>query len=89
MDRYCIKDLHEPSKDELLERYAEKPVRGFLVVDVLGLDEEGAKVYCYSDYELRNSDLPVRIYVAEGTSKGETLYYLSQVIKKLKEDWDD
>jgi hypothetical protein len=58
-------------------------------VDVFGLDEEGARIFCYPDHELRNSDLPVRIYIAKGTSKGETLYHLSQVIKKLKEGWDD
>lgn len=87
-DRLEFDDSMEPSVEELLERYAQKPVRGFLIVDVLGLDEQGARVNCYSGYELRNSDLPVRVYVAEDTKQGEALYCLAQVIRALKEDWN-
>lgn len=75
-----------PSVEELLKSHAEKPVRRFLTVDVFGLDEKGASLHCYPDFELRNSDLPVRVYIAEGTSKGEVLFYLSEIIKELKKE---
>lgn len=52
----------------------------------MSLDEKGASIHCYSDSELRNSDLPVRVYIAKGTSKGEVLFYLSEILKELKKE---
>ena len=73
--------------EELLKSYAEKPSRRFLVVDVHRLDEEGVDVECYPETELRNTDTPARIYIPEGTTKGETLFYLSRAIKVLRKEW--
>jgi hypothetical protein len=30
---------------------------------------------------------PVRVQILEGTTKGEVLYYLLEIVKMLREDW--
>jgi hypothetical protein len=81
----------EPIKEELLQRAAEKPVRGLFTVDIYGLDEDGAFFFGYPDFELRNSDIPVRVQLADGTSRGEILYYLRKLSEKIRDDygWND
>ena len=86
-DRLEFDNFVGMSAEELLESYAGKPARRFLVVDVHRLDEEGVNVECYRETELRNTDTPAHLYIPEGTTKGEALFYLSRAIKVLKKDW--
>ncbi len=95
-DRYKIKDqlkpngvirYPRPSKEKLLEHYAQLPVRGVLQVDAIGVYEGGARIYTSPAFELSFFDVPVRVSVAEGTSKDEVLFYLAEIAKTLDEDW--
>ena len=85
--RHFVKDIDKPDREALLQSYAEKPLRGFLTMDVHGLDEDGALIHIYSEFVPRRSDLPVRIRVAEGTRQDEIVYYLAEAIKAVKRDW--
>ncbi len=79
-------EIEHLTKDELLDYYATKSVRRFLQIDAHGLCEEGAIIHSGAVCELRNTDNPVRAYIAEGTTKGEVLFYLSEIIKELKKE---
>ena len=79
--------IHEPSLEELLELAAEKPVRGFLQVDAHGFSKRGAVIHTGFVYELRHSNNPVRLQIAERTHKKEVLRHLSEIAKVLEEDW--
>jgi hypothetical protein len=82
-----VRRIHKPTREELLEHYAEKTVRGVLEIDAHGLCEEGVVIHTNQLYDLRNSDVPVRIQIMEGAKAGEVLYYLSEVAQMLREDW--
>ena len=82
-----ISTLHKPTQEELLKSYAEKPVRGFMVIDAHGLCEDGVVIHTNFGFALRNTDNPVRVEISEGTTRGEVLYYLLEIVKMLREDW--
>jgi hypothetical protein len=82
-----IRTIAKPTQEELLLSYAEKPVRGFMQIDAHGLCEDGVVIHTNFLYELRNSDNPVRVLISEGTTRGEVLYYLLEIVKMLREDW--
>lgn len=85
-ERIRLTTKHQPSKEELLQAAAEKPVRRVLTVDVHGLDEDGPVFDGYPDSELRNSDIPIRVQVADGTSRGELLFYLRKLLEEIRND---
>jgi hypothetical protein len=86
-DRIRLGDIsQEPTKEELLKRAAEKPVRGLFTIDIYGLNEDGADMFAYPDFDLRNSDIPVRVQLANGTSRGEVLFYLRELLDKVRDD---
>lgn len=87
--RRSMEDPNTPTKEELLKRAAEKPVRAFTTLDVLGFDENGAQIFSYKDSELRHTDGPVRVSILEGTDPGVAVYCLSQIIKKIKVEKGD
>jgi hypothetical protein len=82
-----IRTIAKPTHDGLLRSYAQKSVRGFMQVDAHGLCEDGVVIHTHFLYELRNSDNPVRVLIPEGTTRGEVLYYLLEIVKMLREDW--
>jgi hypothetical protein len=82
-----ITSIAKPTREGLLESYAKKPVRGFMVIDAHGLCEDGVVIHTNFDYELRNSDNPVRVMIPEGTTRGEVLYYLREIMAVVREDW--
>jgi hypothetical protein len=82
-----IGTIAKPTREELLLSYADKPVRGFMQVDAHGLCEDGVDINTHFLYELRNSGNPVRVQIFEGTTRGEVLYYLQEIVKMLREDW--
>ena len=82
-----IRTIAKPTREELLLPYAEKLVRGFMQVDAHGLCEDGVIIHTNFIFELRNSDNPVRVQIPEGTTRGEAMYYLQEIVKMLKEDW--
>ena len=79
--------IHKPTQEELLEHYATKLIRGVLEIDAHGLCEEGVVIHTCQLYDLRNSDVPVRMQIMEGAKAGEVLFYLSEVMQMLREDW--
>lgn len=89
-ERILLAKRHQPSKEEILRAAAEKPVRGVFTLDIHGLHEEDAVIHGYPDCELRNSDIPVRVQVAEGTGRGELLFYLRRLLEEIRDDrgWD-
>jgi hypothetical protein len=82
-----IMTIHKPTREGLLQSYAEKPVRGFMEIDAHGLCEDGTIIHTNFGFELRNSANPVRVQIVEGTTRGEALYYLQEIVKMLREDW--
>lgn len=82
-----IMTIAKPTREGLLLSYAEKPVRGFMQIDAHGLCEDGVIIHTNFIFELRNTDNPVRVLIPEGTTRGEVLYYLLEIVKMLKEDW--
>ena len=82
-----IRTIAKPTREEVLLSYAEKPLRGFMQVDAHGLCEDGVVIHTNFLYELRNSDNPVRVQIPEGTTRGEVLFYLQEIVKMLREDW--
>jgi hypothetical protein len=82
-----IGTIAKPTREELLLSYADKPVRGFMQVDAHGLCEDGVVIHTNFLFELRNTDIPVRVLIPEGTTRGEVLYYLLEIVKMLREDW--
>jgi hypothetical protein len=91
-------NLREPTREELLEEYARKPVRCFLQVDgwedepsmdsVVHLDEEGHVLMSGMRYELRNTDLPLRVQIYEGSDKEAVLTLLSKAHTWLERGWE-
>ena len=82
-----IMTIAKPTHEELLRSYAEKPVRGFMQIDAHGLCEDGPIIHTHFLFELRNTDNPVRVLIPEGTTRGEVLFYLLEIVKMLREDW--
>jgi hypothetical protein len=82
-----IMTIAKPTHESLLASYAEKSVRGFLEIDAHGLCEDGVIIHTDFVYDLRNSDLPVRVQIHEGTTRGEALYYLREIMDMLGADW--
>lgn len=86
-----------PSREQLLSEYAHKPVRRFAHIDcwvengsntVLPGDGERYVVMGGETYELRNTDFPVRVQIADGTNKETALDLLAKAYSVLAEDWD-
>ena len=77
------------NKEGLILEYAQKPVRHYLQIDGFLPDEcddlitsgrDGyGMVFCES-YELRRSDISVRIHILEGTQKKDALALLKKSI---------
>jgi hypothetical protein len=82
-----IKTIAKPTREGLLASYAKKPLRAFMEIDAHGLCEDGALIHTNFGFDLRNSYNPVRVQILEGTTKGEVLYYLLEIVKMLREDW--
>lgn len=85
-ERILLAKEHQPSKEELLRAAAEKPVRRVFTVDAHGLDEEGAVFDGYRDFELRNSDLRMRVSFPDGITRGEMLFYLCRLMETVRDD---
>src|SRR5215210_1235686 len=91
-------NLREPTREELLEEYARKPVRCFLQVDgwedkhsedpVVHLDEEGHVLMSGMRYQLRNTDFPLRVQIYEGSDKEAVLTLLSKAHTWLERGWE-
>lgn len=96
--------MERPTKEELLSKYAKKPVRRLLQLDgfsmwmgVCGeppepteLFPDGYDVFAGETYELRSSgpDLAVRLHVAEGADRGQVLALLDKIRDWLTDDYD-
>jgi hypothetical protein len=89
--------LKVPSREQLLSEYALKPVRRFAQIDcweedggntVLPGDGERYVVMGGETYELRNTDFPVRIQIADGADKETVLDLLAKAYSVLAEDWE-
>lgn len=90
--------LPEPTREEVLEEYAHKPVRCFLQVDgwedkhggdpVVHPDEEGHVLTSGMRYELRNTDFPIRVQIYEGSNKEVVLTLLSKAHTWLERGWE-
>jgi hypothetical protein len=93
----------QPTKDELLAKYAEgsRVVRGFLQLDgwriapgdedhIMQPDADGDACFSRSTYELRASpgNLVVRVQIHEGAQKEETLRLLRKLTDWLEQDWE-
>ena len=52
------REIHEPTKEQLLEQYANMQVRGVLRVDALALCAEGAIIGSIPEYELSSGNPP-------------------------------
>ncbi len=87
-----------PSRESLLQKASGKPVRYFLQLDgdisqlrddVWGHDEEGHGTMAGGVFELRNTDFPVRVQIAEGTSKPDALALLGKLMRWLEKDWEE
>ena len=89
---------HEPSNEErvheervkewFLREAAETPMRRFYFIDVHGLSGDGLVIRGYAASEPRDSDNPMRITLADGTTQGEFLFYLSELRERAENDWD-
>ncbi len=86
-ERIRLTTKHQPSKEELLRAAAEKPMRRVFTVDAHGLDEDGPVFDGYPDFELRNSDLRMRVSFPEGITRGEMLFYLSRLVEAIKDEY--
>ena len=82
-----IRTIAKPTHEALLASYAKKPVRAIMEIDAHGLCEDGVVIHTNFGFELRNSYNPVRVQILEGTSRGEALYYLREIMAMLKVDW--
>jgi len=98
------KERSVPTKEELLRKYAEKPVRRFLQLDgfsvwtgVVGeppepteLFPDGYDVFAGETYELRASgpELAVRVHIAEGADREQVLALLDNIRGWLEEDYE-
>lgn len=85
-----------PSRKELLDAYAQKPVRRFYQVDGwydpdgFGLcepDEDGHVITGGEHYELRNSDFPIRVYINQDSDPATVAALLRKVIEWVESDW--
>ena len=74
------------TREDLIEASARKPVRRLLQADVHGLGEEGARIIAEPVLELRSSDAPMRLQIAEGVAEGEALYFLAELRRLIVED---
>ena len=75
------------TREDLIEASARKPVRRLLQADVHGLCEEGARIIAEAVLELRLSDAPMRLQIAEGVGQGEALFFLAELKRLVEEDW--
>jgi hypothetical protein len=81
-----IRTIHKPTQEELLKSYAQKPVRGVMVIDTHGLCEDGLVIHTNFGFALRNTDNPVRLEISEGATRGEVLYGIQEIAKMLREE---
>jgi len=87
-DRLRLDDCkYEPTKEELLEKAAQKSVRKLFTIDV-ELDDDTVLIDCYPDCELRNLDAPMRVQVADGMSQGEFLFYWRKIGEEARNNWN-
>ncbi len=86
-----------PSREQLLSEYAHQPVRRFAQIDcwqedgnttILPGDGERYMVLGGETYELRNTNFPVRIQIADDADKETVLELLAKAYRVLTEDWD-
>jgi hypothetical protein len=52
------------------------------------LEEGGVVVSGYPDSEPRNMDVPMLVKISDGMSQGEFLFYLQEIEKEARIDWD-
>ncbi len=81
------REIHKPTKEQLLEQYAYMPLRGVLRVDALALCAEGVIITSTPEYEPSFENPPVRLLLAEGTDRGVAQFYIAEIAKMLDEDW--
>jgi hypothetical protein len=91
-------NLREPTREELLEEYARKPVRCFLQVDgwednhggntVVHPDEEGHVLTSGMRYELRKTNYPMRVQIYEGSDKEAVLTLLNKAHTWIERGWE-
>jgi hypothetical protein len=55
--------------------------------DVMPLDEQGYGIMSTCVYELRNCTMPVRLQIAEGTTKDDAIALLQRITAYLEKDW--
>jgi hypothetical protein len=92
--------LGEPSAQDLLERYSQKPVRRFLQVDAhdanlldesfLVPDGDGDCLVASISYDLRSSGewLPVRVQIVPGADPQQVLRMLDKIRNWLRNDYE-
>jgi hypothetical protein len=87
---------NEPKRETLVQEAAKKPGGYFLQIDgdklddwddVWAPDDEGYGVCGGSCYELRNTAIPVRVQIAEGTTKEDALALLERITNWLQRDY--
>lgn len=85
-----------PTREELLQDYARKPVRRFYQVDgwedpygddVLPPDEDGHVLAGFEVHELRTSDFPIRVYINQDSNPATVAALLRKVIEFVESDW--
>jgi hypothetical protein len=91
--------LREPTREELVEEYARKPIRCFLQVDgwedndsgdsVVRPDEDGHVLTSGTRYELRNTAFPMRVQIHEASDKETVLTLLSKARTWLERGWEE
>jgi hypothetical protein len=90
--------VEEQTTEQLLRKYAKKPVRKFIQIDgwvqeydrrnVLNGDGDGHVLMTGETYELRNTADPLRVQIPEGADKETVLALLAKAYRLLADDWE-
>jgi hypothetical protein len=87
-DKIQLKSSHWPSREELLKKAAEGLVSRCLTVEVSFDEEEEVLVIGHADSELRDSEVPMRFQVIDGTSQAKFLYMWEEVGEEARNHWE-
>ena len=87
-DRIRLNSRHWPSGEELLTKAAEGLVSRCFTIEASFDEEEEVIVIGFPDSELRDSDVPMRLQVIDGTSQEKFLYLLGEIEEEARNHWD-
>ena len=83
-----------PTREELMTEFQKKPIRRVLQFDanfhhpldnVDPADEDGHTIWVNQVWDLRKTDLPVRVQILPDISKKDALILLNKIVKRIKE----